>query len=145
MSRVLRSTVPTGAGEATSPPRKGRSVRFRLLAIALLPTLVLLPLLLGVAVVRWNEKFNATLISKVNGDLTIANQSRARIFEFTGEHVRALGLAARFRDDARSKDPAELIGLLEESRDELGLDFLYVVDADGRVVASAPPFWSSSI
>jgi two-component system, NtrC family, sensor kinase len=33
---------------------KGRaSVRYRLLAIALLPTLVILPLLLGVAVVRW--------------------------------------------------------------------------------------------
>ncbi len=57
----------------------GRSVRFRLLAIALLPTLVILPVLLGVAIFRWNDKFNATLISKVNGDLTIAHQYLARI------------------------------------------------------------------
>ena len=79
-------------------PVQGRSVRFRLLAIALLPMLVILPLLLGVAVVRWNEKFNATLISKVNGDLTIAHQYLARILEYTGEHMQALGHSARFRD-----------------------------------------------
>ncbi len=66
---------------AESSLLRGRSVRFRLLAIALLPTLVILPLLLGVAIVRWNEKFNATLVSKVNGDLTIAHQYLSRILE----------------------------------------------------------------
>jgi two-component system NtrC family sensor kinase len=55
-------------------PARGRSVRFRLLAIALLPMLVILPLLLGVAISRWNSRFDATLISKVHGDLTIAHQ-----------------------------------------------------------------------
>ena len=42
-------------------PRHGRSgsVRFRLLAIALLPTLVILPLLLSITMARWNAKFNA--------------------------------------------------------------------------------------
>jgi hypothetical protein len=62
-------------------PARGRSVRFRLLAIALLPMLVILPLLLGVAIYRWNARFDATLISKVNGDLTIAHQYLARILE----------------------------------------------------------------
>ena len=58
---------------ATKPPAKRtRSVRFKLLAIALLPTLVILPLLLGVMMVRWNTKFDALLTSKVSGDLTIA-------------------------------------------------------------------------
>jgi two-component system NtrC family sensor kinase len=124
---------------------QGRSVRFRLLAIALLPTLVILPLLLGVAVVRWNEKFNATLISKVNGDLTIAHQYLARILEYTGEHVKALGLSARFRDTVDAPNGRRLSALLEDSRQTLGLDFLYVVDGDGRIVASAPPLASSSI
>ena len=44
-------------------PARGRSVRFRLLAIALLPMLVILPLLLGVAIYRWNARFDSTLIS----------------------------------------------------------------------------------
>ena len=77
-------------------PVRGRSVRFRLLAIALLPMLVILPLLLGVAMYRWNVRFDATLISKVNGDLTIAHQYLARILEKTGVQIRALGLSARF-------------------------------------------------
>ena len=70
---------------------RGRAVRVRLLAISFLPMLVILPLLLGVTFYRWNEKFNAMLISKVHGDLTIAHQYLARILENTGDHMRALG------------------------------------------------------
>lgn len=117
----------------------GRSVRFRLLAIALLPTLVILPLLLGVTIVRWNAKFDATLISKVNGDLTIAHQYLARILENTGEKVQALGASARFRDvvAGRAGDPDAMDLLLEHSRTALGFDFLFVIDAERKIRASA--------
>jgi two-component system NtrC family sensor kinase len=114
--------------------RPARSVRYRLLAIALLPMLVILPLLLGVTVYRWNEKFDATLISKVNGDLTIAHQYLAHILDNTGEHITALGASARFRDVAG--DGTALKTLLEESRARLELDFLYVMAPDGRLIAS---------
>ncbi|MGE0280568.1 MAG: cache domain-containing protein [Rhizobiaceae bacterium] len=120
---------------------RGRSVRFRLLAIALLPTLVILPLLLTVTVVRWNAKFHTTLISKVNGDLTIAHQYLARILENTGEQIQALGAAAKFRDAigmGRGSKTA-LDRLLEDSRQELALDFLFLTDADGTIEASARP------
>jgi len=126
-------------------PALGRSVRFRLLAIALLPTLVILPLLLGVAVVRWNEKFNATLISKVNGDLTIAHQYLARILEYTGEHMRALGESAHFHEAVRREDESALTRLLEDSREGMGLDFLYLTDGSGKVLVSASEFVSNSI
>lgn len=118
--------------------RPGRSVRFRLLAIALLPTLVILPLLLAVAVVQWNEKFNDTLSSKVNGDLIIAHQYLARILDTTGKQVRALSLSARFQDRAGESGNGQLDQLLEESRSEIGLDFMYIVDPSGKVVASSP-------
>src|SRR5882757_10376338 len=85
------------AGSMNEPAR-GRSVRFRLLAIALLPMLVILPLLLGVAAYRWNARFDATLISKVNGDLTIAHQYLARILENTEEQLVSVSKAARFHD-----------------------------------------------
>lgn len=123
----------------TLAPR-GRSVRFRLLAIALLPTLVILPLLLGVAIYQWNERFNAMLISKVNGDLTIAHQYLARILERTGEQIRALSLEAEFRDTAIAENRNQLQRLLSERRLELGLDFLYLADPQGKVIASAPGF-----
>ncbi|MDI7861604.1 cache domain-containing protein [Rhizobiaceae bacterium n13] len=96
--------------------------------------LVILPLLLGVTVYRWNQKFDATLISKVNGDLTIAHQYLAHILDTTGEHVTALGASARFRDTAH--DSGALRTLLEEARTRLELDFLYVIEPDGRLVAS---------
>lgn len=107
--------------------------------------LVILPLLLGVAVVRWNEKFNATLISKVNGDLTIAHQYLARILEYTSEHLQALGLSARFRDVVSAKDNAALALLLDDSRKALGLDFLYITNGEGKIIASSPRISTPSI
>ena len=132
-----RATPDAAGARAASRPR-GRSVRVRLLAIALLPTLVILPILLGVTIQRWNARFNEALISKVNGDLTIAHQYLERILENTGEHVRALGLSAAFRDVAAAGDSAALAGLLEARRAELGLDFLYLTDGAGAAIASAP-------
>lgn len=126
------------AGRSGEPVR-GRSVRFRLLAIALLPMLVILPLLLGVAIYRWNAKFDAALISKVNGDLTIAHQYLARILEKTGVQLRALSLSARFQEVLAPDARGSLQDLLDETRKEIGLDFLYLTNGRGDVLASSPP------
>lgn len=135
----MSEPVTSDQGTADQPvtPRP-LSVRFRLLAIALLPTLVILPLLLGVAMVRWSGKFDTLLKSKVNADLTIAHQYFTHILENTGEHINALGRSAAFSDVVRGGRPAALSALLEIRRKALGLDFLYVVDHQGRVHASAP-------
>jgi two-component system NtrC family sensor kinase len=117
---------------------KTASVRYRLLAIALLPTLVILPLLLGVTMLRWNAKFDSVLISKVNGDLTIAHQYFSRILENTGEHIGALGSSAKFRDTLESGQGRPLSALLEENRSRLGLDFLVLADASGTILSVAP-------
>jgi two-component system NtrC family sensor kinase len=114
------------------------SVRVRLLAIALLPTLVVLPVFLGWAMVRWNDKFDSLLKTKVNGDLTIAHQYFSRILEHSGEKIDALGRSAEFRDVVGQRDPEALAGLLERRRRELGLDFLYLVRGDGTVRAASP-------
>ncbi|MDF2621273.1 MAG: histidine kinase [Xanthobacteraceae bacterium] len=125
------------------PP--GRSIRFRLLLIALLPTFVVLPLLLAVAIMQWNQKFNDTLSLKINGDLIIARQYLARVLDNTGRHIEALGLSARFRDAVNSDDPTTLPRLLELSRQELDLDFLYIADERGDILSSAPDFAAPSI
>jgi two-component system NtrC family sensor kinase len=126
----------TGATQPVS--KRGWSVRVRLLAIALLPTLVILPLLLGVTMYRWSAKFDSLLISKVNGDLTIAHQYLSRLLEASGEHVLALGASSEFRDTLGTGTPAALANYLERSRQNLGLDFLFLVDPQGRISASAP-------
>ncbi|RJL11089.1 sensor histidine kinase [Paracoccus siganidrum] len=113
-----------------------RSVRHRLLAIALLPMLVILPLLLGVTMLRWTAKFDDLLNTKVNSDLTVARQYLARILETTGERVEALGQSTALAELAELPD--RLPALLEESRAEMGLDFLYLATPD-QLLATSPP------
>ena len=111
-------------------PKRKRSVRFKLLAIALLPTLVILPLLLGVMMVRWNSKFDALLTSKVSGDLTIAHQYFTHILDNTGEQIQSLGQSVAFRTVLMSGNPDAVHDLLVSYQEDLGLDFLYLIDGD---------------
>lgn len=118
---------------------QGLSVRFRLLAIALLPMLVVLPILLGIAVVRWSDKFDKLLISKVNGDITIAHQYLSRILENSGEKIQAIGVSASFAEQLALNRKADLTQYLEKSRKELGFDFLYLINSGGAIISSLPP------
>ncbi len=115
-----------------------RSVRARLLAIALLPMLVVMPLFLWVVGVNWVNRFDNLLIAKVNGDLTIAHQYFQGILERSGERVKALGDSAEFARVMRDSDDAGIAAYLEAERANLGLDFLYFVTKDGQII-SAPP------
>lgn len=110
-------------------------VRYRLLAIALLPTLVILPLLLGATMLRWNQKFDGVLISKVRSDLTVAHQYLSRILENTSEHLQALGESAAFEEALNGGE--NVANLLDSRRRSLGLDFLYLTDQDGKRIAAA--------
>lgn len=120
------------------PFRGVRSVRVRLLAISLLPTLVILPLLLTFTMTWWTNKFDRLLITKVSGDLTIARQYLGRILEDSGEKVRALGASESFAKIVRSDTPTEISQYLERERKTVGFDFLYLVNSTGQITASAP-------
>ncbi|WP_417845120.1 cache domain-containing protein [Thalassospira sp.] len=130
--------------QATIEPG-GRSVRFRLLAIALLPTLVILPLMLGFMMARWNGKFDALLTSKVHGDLTIAHQYFSHILENTGKQIEALGQSVSFRDALRDNNlhqnldqDQNLAALLDRQRQKMGLDFLYLITSHAQVTSASP-------
>lgn len=116
----------------SDPSPGARSIRYRLLVIALLPTLVILPALLGVTMLRWTAKFDDLLITKVNSDLTVARQYLTRILDTTGERMAALGQSVDF---AQTADPA---ALLAERRSAMGLDFLHLVGTDGVLLAGSP-------
>lgn len=102
------------------------SVRIRLLVIALLPMLVLLPLLLGGTTLRWTGRIDDLLITKVNGDLTIADQYLKRLLENSGERLDAIANSVSLR--AAIEKPRARAALLEAERERLGLDFLYLTD-----------------
>lgn len=116
-----------------------RSVRVRLLLIALLPMLVLLPLLLGATMQRWSGKVDDLLIVKVNGDLTIADQYLARLLELSGERLDALAQSVAM--ERALQRPDDLAALIAVQKQTLGLDFLYVTDGTDAPAGFLPADW----
>ena len=114
--------------------RRGLSVRIRLIAIALLPTVLVLPLLLLLVVGWWASGFDRLLIVKVNGDLTIARQYLERLKERSDETLHALADSTAFARVLEARDAAATRQFLVRRRAELGFDFLHLVGADGRLV-----------
>lgn len=127
----------TGTTDATRRhPAWMSSVRVRLLVIAILPMLVVLPLLLGVTIARWSSKFDELLIAKVNGELTIAHQYLQSILETSGERVDALGNSVLFEKTLQGGDAKAISNFLDRKRDELGFDFLYILRGSGEAIDS---------
>ena len=113
---------------ATPLPTQSGSVRLRLLAIALLPVLIVMPALLALATFWWSNEFDQLLSSKVNGDLTIARQYLNRITERSGEEIRSLGESSTFEQAVKFDNTTTIKDYLNDKRSVLGLDFLYIVD-----------------
>ena len=105
-----------------------KSVRLRLLLLALLPLVVLMPALLAVAVGRWSADYDALLVTNVQTDLRVADQYVQRILGTTGGDVTALARSLRFDRAVRAGD--DLRAFLADERAALGLDFLYYLPRD---------------
>jgi len=100
-----------------------KSVRLRLLVLALLPLIVLLPLMLGVGISRWAARYDALLIANVASDLRIAEQYLQRILDSSETDVQGLANSVTFNDALSAQGP-EFNQLLLTYRDQLGFDFL---------------------
>ncbi|MEM9582876.1 MAG: cache domain-containing protein [Pseudomonadota bacterium] len=100
-----------------------RSVRWRLLVIALLPLIVLLPVLFGVTMQRWINRYDDLLISKVASDLRVAEQYFGRIEATQAAEVAALAQSVGFAEAQAAGDQA-LRDYLERERQALELDLL---------------------
>ncbi len=108
-----------------------KSVRTRLLLIALLPMLLFMPLFGGVVIYNWSTRFDNLLTAKVNGELTIAHQYLAGLKARAFENVQALGASAAFLQASRK---GTLPALLEAQRKAYGFDFIYYIAPNGNVV-----------
>ncbi|MDZ4134104.1 MAG: cache domain-containing protein, partial [Paracoccaceae bacterium] len=120
----------TVASTPVAPVTFARSVRARMLLIALLPLLIVLPLLLVTAVKNWSDRFDEVLIAKVHGELTIAHQHLAGLQQSRKAGVEALAQSAAL--ERVLAGGADLTAFLGGHRQELGLDFLYFTQSDGR-------------
>jgi signal transduction histidine kinase len=118
------------------------SVRRKLLAMALLPLLVALPLL-SLALWVWSgETYDRLLITKVRSDLAVANGYFEQVLGEVGTgtlgvaNSQALYAALK---GPRGTDRAALGERLARERERLELDFLVLYDAQGRPLQRALP------
>ena len=79
--------------EAATPGQ--RSIRVRLLLLALLPLAVVLPVLLMVLVVWGGDYLDRLLITKVRADLAVAHGYFERVSEGIGRSVEGLASSER--------------------------------------------------
>ncbi|MCT4556480.1 MAG: cache domain-containing protein [Pelagimonas sp.] len=101
-----------------------RSVRLRLLVLALAPLVVLMPLLLLLGMTRWSSDYDKVLIANVESDLRIAEQYLARIMSNTGDELKGVADSVEFGEILKQNVTSKH-AYFREKREELALDFLY--------------------
>ena len=107
-----------------------RSIRVRLLLLALLPLGVVLPVLLAVLAIWGGDHIDRLLIAKVRADLAVAHGYYERVAEGVGRSVEGLAGSARLAGTLAPAAQARMEPLLAGARQELRLDFLYFLDVD---------------
>ncbi len=121
----------------------GRSIRVRLLLLALLPLGIVLPVLLAVLAIWGGDYLDRLQIAKVRADLAIAHGYYERVAEGVGRSVEGLAGSARLArvldQSARERNGATA-ELLATARVGMKLDFLYFlhVDRDSAAIAAWP-------
>lgn len=113
------------------------SVRTKLLLVALLPFLTVLPILFSL-ISYWGVAYYDRLLTfKVSSDLTVAHEYFIHVREKIGLDIASLGESHPFVMTVRDGDYASLQRMLMERHDALELDFLNLLDTHGRVIASS--------
>lgn len=115
------------AAALLSPPSR-RSIRVRLLLLALLPLGIALPAMVAVLASWGDDYFDRLLITKVRADLAVAHGYFERVSEGIGRSVEGLAGSARLvgaleQPAGRRADAVEV--LLGEARQAHRLDFLH--------------------
>lgn len=114
------------------------SLRFKLLALALGPLLLAVPILVGILVAWGAVYYDRLLITKVQSDLAVAHGYFDQVKQGVGRRVETLAGSERLARTLRERpSPAALADHLGEMRQQLGLDFLVLLDGNGRVRSSS--------
>lgn len=109
------------------------SLRAKLVSIVVAPLLVALLALLFMMAVWGGRVFHALLAYKVNSDLLVAHESFTHLVGGVGDHVVQEARSHALVDALSRHRP--MAALLPEARRRHGLDFLQLLDPQGRPLA----------
>lgn len=115
-----------------NPPSR-RSIRVRLLLLALVPLSVVLPLLLAVLAIWGGDYLDRLLITKVQSDLATAHGYYERVSDGVGRSIQALAASERLARVLEQPDALRepvVTALLSDTRFEQRLDFLHFFGVD---------------
>jgi signal transduction histidine kinase len=121
------------------------SIRNKLLAMALLPLLVVLPLLVGALVVWGNAAYDRLLITKVRSDLAVARGYFDQVLAEIGFGTHAVASSHALYQQLQRRDLAAVQALLARESQRLHFDFINLYQVDGRLItadwlpAAVPP------
>ncbi|MDP1982014.1 MAG: cache domain-containing protein [Sulfuritalea sp.] len=114
------------------------SLRFKLLALALGPLLVAVPILIGILAGWGAVYYDRLLITKVQSDLAVAHGYFEQVKEGVGRRIETLAGSERLARTLRERPGATALGEhLREMRQQLRVDFLILLDNNGRVRAAS--------
>ena len=114
------------------------SIRLRLLALALAPLAMVLPVLVAILASWGSEYFDRLMVTKVRSDLAVAHGYFERVQAGVGHAVQALAGSERLARARRAHDAGALNTLLADARTQLQLDFLLLLDAHGCLPDARP-------
>jgi two-component system NtrC family sensor kinase len=149
-------TPPTTARHARAMPwqwPRFRSIRHKLLAMALGPLLVVFPLLVAALVIWGNVAYDRLLVTKVRSDLSVAQGYFDKVLDDVGQGTQGMAMSYALVSTL-SKDMPEvasptatgtapttpgelhvaLADLLERHRHRQGLDFMRLYSLDGQAL-----------
>ena len=121
------------------------SVRNKLLAIALLPLLVVFPLMLLALALWGNAAYDRLLITKVRSDLAVARGYFDQVLTEVGSGTQGVADSRALFDawqalhnapEAAKAEPTSVLAQqLSAARERLGLDLLVLYSAQGHAIA----------
>ncbi|MDH5708294.1 MAG: cache domain-containing protein [Hylemonella sp.] len=135
----MGAVVSGGAQAASSwlaPRWLTHSIRNKLLAMALLPLLVVLPLLVGALVLWGNAAYDRLLIAKVGSDLAVARGYFGQVLGEVGSGTHAVAASQALHSRLQRRDFAAVQQLLARERNRLGLDFINLYRIDGALITA---------
>jgi two-component system NtrC family sensor kinase len=112
------------------------SIRNKLLAMALLPLLVVLPLLVGALVIWGNAAYDRLLITKVRSDLAVARGYFEQVLSEVGSGTQAVAASQALYHALHRRDLPLVQSLLMRERHRLGFDFFNLYALDGRLITA---------
>ena len=104
--------------------------------MALLPLLVVLPLLIGALVVWGNSAYDRLLITKVRSDLSVARGYFDQVLGNVGSGALAVASSHSLHLALDKHDASALQDLLAQARANMGFDFVNLYNPQGFLLSS---------